>query len=103
MVWKITSTRVFPACRALGLEKPVGVRSVLDTPVERVPAPPESLAQAKACVREFGGCFWFRHPEASHGAGGMTISLSPHLDNCGPHLRTAQIREGNRQQNHIIA
>ena len=42
----------------------MGVRSVLDKPVERVPAPPELLAQAEACVREFGGCFWFRHPEA---------------------------------------
>jgi len=32
--------------------------------VERVPAPPELLAQAEACVREFAGCFWFWHPEA---------------------------------------
>jgi hypothetical protein len=22
------------------------------------------LAQAEICVREFGECFWFRHPEA---------------------------------------
>lgn len=42
----------------------MGVRSVSDIPVERVPAPPELLAQAEACVREFAGCFWFRHPEA---------------------------------------
>jgi RIO-like serine/threonine protein kinase len=29
-----------------------------------VSAPPELIERAEACVRDFPGCFWFRHPEA---------------------------------------
>ena len=31
---------------------------------ERIPASPELVEKAEALVREFSGCFWFRHPEA---------------------------------------
>jgi len=31
---------------------------------ERVAAPPELIERAEAAVREFSGCFWFRHPDA---------------------------------------
>jgi len=30
----------------------------------RVPASPEVVALANELVRQFPGCFWFRHPEA---------------------------------------
>jgi len=31
----------------------------------RASAPPELAARAMELVREFPGCFWFRHPEAT--------------------------------------
>ena len=34
------------------------------TESERIPAPPDLVARAKAAVSEFHECFWFRHPEA---------------------------------------
>jgi hypothetical protein len=32
---------------------------------ERIPAAPELVERTEALVRDFPGCFWFRHPEAA--------------------------------------
>ena len=48
----------------MGRQYLTDVKDVSDALAARIPAPPELIARAEDCVREFGGCFWFWHPEA---------------------------------------
>lgn len=55
---------MIPACRTCGTGYFASVKNIPDAPVGRIPASRDLIARAEACLREFGGCFWFRHPMA---------------------------------------